>query len=117
MKKVFLNTTVASLISAVAVELTGLVINLISYKATGDLLLGKELYGGEWDGKQGFGLLLNRVYPFITSSQQEMKVHKWLEFDSKSLIRTLFTSFLFAFVVFFTVYKFISNKANRKTDS
>lgn len=116
MKKVIFKTTVASLISAVAVELTGLVINLISYKATGDLLLGKELYGGEWDGKQGFGLLLNRVYPFITSSQQEMKVHKWLQFDPQSLDRTLFTAFLIAFVVFFIAFKIASNKANKKSD-
>ena len=116
MEKVILKSTAASAISAVAVELIGLVINLISYKATGDLLLGKELYGGEWDGKQGFGLLLNRVYPFITSSQQEMKVHKWLEFDPQSLDRTLFTAFLIAFVVFFIVFKIASKKANKKSD-
>lgn len=116
MEKLLFKSTIASLISSITVELFGLSVNLITYRLFGDLLLAKQLYGGEWEGKLGFGLLLNRVYPFVTDNQSVMKYTQWLAFDANSLISTLMTVFSIAFIIFFFIFYITKRHCKDKKD-
>lgn len=115
MEKVIIKSTAASAISAASVELIGLIINLISYRINGNFLLAQRLYGGEWQGQRGFGLLLNTVYPIVTSDNPVMQISQRITFDANSLIKTLLCAFWIAFIVFFIVFSIARKSAKKKS--
>ena len=88
-----------SIIAAVVIEIIGAAVNLISYRANGSFLLAKQLYGGEWMGWIGFGMLLNRTFP-MSSQDQPVSGSTWISFDPGSLILTLLAGFVVSFIVF-----------------
>lgn len=88
-----------SIIAAVVIEIIGAAVNLISYTSNGSFLLAKQLYGGEWMGWIGFGMLLNRTFP-MSSQDQPVSGSTWISFDPGSLILTLLAGFVVSFIVF-----------------
>ena len=98
MKKVFIR----SMITALAVEAAGAAVNLISYSVSKEFLFAFRLYGGEWMGWSGFGMLLNKTYP-MSSIDHPVSGSTWISFDPASLIATLLGSFAAAFVIFFII--------------
>ena len=102
MKKVLIK----SLIGAAALEITGVVINLICYALYGDFLLFIPLQGGEWKGSQAFGMMLNHYYPMNTPDWPGSHTQNTaLEFDPFSLVLTLIVGFSVFFVIFAIRYK------------
>ena len=95
MKKLLIKSTIA----AFAIEIIGAVANLISYAVNGRFLLAKQLYGGEWMGWSGFGMLLNRTYP-MSSQDHPVPGSTWISFDPGSLVMTLLGGFVISFIVF-----------------
>ncbi|MDY6340134.1 MAG: hypothetical protein SPL61_10950 [Saccharofermentans sp.] len=100
MKKVWLG----SLIAALAVEIIGAAVNLISYATTGYFLICNELQGGEWTGESGFGMLLNHTYP-MSSMDHPVSGSEWISFDLSSLILTLVICLILFSIVFFIIFK------------
>lgn len=95
MKKLLIKSTIA----AFAIEIIGAAANLISYTVNGRFLLAKQLYGGEWMGWSGFGMLLNRTYP-MSSQDHPVSGSTWISFDPGSLVLTLLGGFVISFIVF-----------------
>ena len=100
MKKVCISTLIATL----AVEIVGVIVNLISYAVSGDFLLAMTIQGGEWIGQSGFGLLLNRTYPMSTPDHP-VSGSEWISFDFSSLILTLVICLILFSIVFFIIFK------------
>ena len=90
---------IKSIIAAFAIEIMGAAVNLISYAVNGRFLLAKQLYGGEWMGWSGFGLLLNRTFP-MSSQEHPVSGSTWISFDPSSLIMTLLGGFVISFIIF-----------------
>ena len=90
---------IKSIIAAFAIEIIGAASNLISYTVNGRFLLAKQLYGGEWMGWSGFGMLLNRTYP-MSSQDHPVSDSTWISFDPGSLVLTLLGGFVISFIVF-----------------
>ena len=88
-----------SIIAAFAIEIIGAAVNLISYAINGSFLLAKQLYGGEWMGWIGFGMLLNRTFP-MSSQEHPVSGSAWISFDPGSLVLTLLAGFVISFIVF-----------------
>ena len=88
-----------SIIAAFAIEIIGAAANLISYTVNGRFLLAEQLYGGEWMGWRGFGMLLNRTYP-MSSQDHPVSGSTWISFDPGSLVLTLLAGFVIAFSFF-----------------
>ena len=95
MKKLLIKSTIA----AFAIEIIGAAVNLISYTVNGRFLLAKQLYGGEWMGWSGFGMLLNRTFP-MSSQDHPVSGSTWISFDPGSLVLTLLGGFVISFIVF-----------------
>ena len=95
MKKLLIKSTIA----AFAIEIIGAAVNLITYTVNGCFLLAKQLYGGEWMGWSGFGMLLNRTYP-MSSQDHPVSGSTWISFDPGSLVLTLLVGFVISFIVF-----------------
>ena len=95
MKKLLIKSTIA----AFAIEIIGAAANLISYTVNGRFLLAKQLYGGEWMGWSGFGMLLNRTFP-MSSQDHPVSGSAWISFDPSSLVLTLLGGFIISFIVF-----------------
>ena len=95
MKKLLIKSTIA----AFAIEIIGAAANLISYTVNGRFLLAKQLYGGEWMGWSGFGMLLNRTFP-MSSQDHPVSGSTWISFDPGSLVLTLLGGFVISFIVF-----------------
>ncbi|MCR5594228.1 MAG: hypothetical protein K6G12_00115 [Lachnospiraceae bacterium] len=100
MKKVFIR----SIIAAVAVEITGAAINLVSYAVNGEFPLAIMILGGEWMGWRGFGLLLNHTYAMSSPDNPNAHDSTWIDFAPRSLVSTLLVSFMISFAVFFIIY-------------
>ena len=100
MKKVWITSIIATL----AFEITGAIINLISYAVSGHFLLAVPIEGGEWIGESGFGLLLNHTYP-MSSPDHPVSGSDWISFNIFSLIWTLVLSFAVISIVVFIIYK------------
>ena len=81
MKKILIKSTIA----AFAIEIIG--------------AAAKQLYGGEWMGWSGFGMLLNRTYP-MSSQDHPVSGSTWISFDPGSLVLTLLVGFVISFIVF-----------------
>lgn len=97
MKKVF----VRSLITALAINTIGAIINLVSYFSNKTFLLAQTINSGEWQGRRGFGLILQRTqpdYPVLVSEAYKVKTSISLDFFS--LIFTLTVGFMLGFVIF-----------------
>lgn len=109
MKKVWLG----SIIAALAVEVIGAAVNLISYATTGYFLLCYEMQGGEWTGESGFGMLLNHTYP-MSSMDHPVSGSNWISFDPFSLILTLAAAFIIFFIIFFIIHKIRKSKTADK---
>lgn len=90
---------IRSLLTAVILEAIGVIINLITYHFSGEFLLAQELYGGEWQGWRGFGMVLNKVWPLVIPDTKPFEVYSWISFDLTSLLVTLCVGFLLSFVV------------------
>ena len=90
---------IKSIIAAFAIEIIGAASNLISYTVNGRFLLAKQLYGGEWMGWSGFGMLLNRTFP-MSSQDHPVSGSTWISFDPGSLVLTLLGGFVISFIVF-----------------
>ena len=101
MKKVL----VRSLITALAVNTIGATINFVSYFFNKTFLLSQTINGGEWQGRRGFGLILQRTqpdYPVLVS--EAYKIKTWVSLDFLSLFLTLAVGFIFGFIIFSTIY-------------
>ena len=88
-----------SIITAFEIEIIGATVNLISYTVNGRFLLAKQLYGGEWMGWSGFGMLLNRTYS-MSSQDHPVSGSTWISFDPGSLVMTLLAGFVIGFIFF-----------------
>ncbi|MDE7122331.1 MAG: hypothetical protein K2O42_09240 [Oscillospiraceae bacterium] len=103
MKKVLIR----SLITALVINTTGAIINLVSFFANGTFLLAQRINGGEYTGWRGFGLLLSRIIP-------DDPVHNpnagktSISLDLQSLLFILVAGFVLGFIVFLIVY--LANK-------
>ena len=95
MKKILIKSTIA----AFAIEIIGAAANLISYTVNGRFLLAKQLYGGEWMGWSGFGMLLNRTFP-MSSQDHPVSGSTWISFDPGSLVMTLLAGVVISFIFF-----------------
>ena len=90
---------IKSIIAAFAIEIIGAAANLISYTVNGRFLLAKQLYGGEWMGWSGFGMLLNRTFP-MSSQDHPVSGSTWISFDPGSLVMTLLAGVVISFIFF-----------------
>ncbi len=64
-------------------------------------MLAQTINSGEWQGRRGFGLILQRTqpaYPVLVS--EAYKVKTWISLDFFSLIFTLTVGFMLGFVIF-----------------
>ncbi len=77
------------------ITFAGFLINLVSYLARGSLVFFRTIYGGEWMGYSGFGLLLNRTFPLTAAGDPAAAGSTWLSFDPAGL----FASFAGIFAV------------------
>ncbi len=106
MKKIM----ISSLITAVVIEIAGLLINLFSFKSNGSLLLAKQYSGGECMEWRGCGLYLLKLYP-MSSGDNPVQSTSHLSFDPVSCLVTLVAGFVLSFVVFTIIHK-LKNKSN-----
>ena len=105
-----------SLASSVGLTAIGLVINLVSYHTSGDLLFCRHLTGGEWIGQEGFGLLLNHTYPLTVDGYTYGSSRIWIEFSPDSLIKCLVMFFVIALVILLPTFLIIHKiKKDRPT--
>ena len=82
-----------SIIISCTVSGVGFFINLISYLLFKDFPLGITRWGGDYSGKSGFGLLLNRVYPMTAMGEPAPKNTVWLSFEPVSLVISIVAVF------------------------
>ena len=87
-----------SLVFSGIVSGAGFLVNLFSYIIFKNIPFGITLWGGEYSGKRGFGLLLNRLHPMTMMGEAAPRNNSWLSFDPISLLIT----FVFAFVLSLT---------------
>ena len=87
----------AAIVSCI-VSGTGFLINLLGYLISKDIPLGITQWGGDYSGKSGFGLLLNRVYPMTKVGDSVPRNTTWLTFEPVSLIMSLVAVFVIALV-------------------
>ncbi len=92
-----MKTVLKALLCSVLINLAGFLVNLVSYNTLEKLPLSIRMYGGEWTGHVGFGLLMNEIYPL--SPQGSGGVVRSLEFAPGSLVVTLVLFFAVALVV------------------
>lgn len=103
MKKVLIR----SLITALVINTSGMIINLVSFFTNGTFLLAQQINGGEYTGWRGFGLLLSRIIPYDpVHNPNESRTS--ISLDLQSLLFTLIAGFILGFIVFLIVY--LANK-------
>lgn len=76
----------------------GFLINLVSYLLFKDFPLGITQWGGDYSGKSGFGLLLNRVYPMTAMNEPAPQNTVWLSFEPVSLVISLVAVFVISLI-------------------
>ena len=104
---------IRSLITALVINTTGAIINLVSYSINGRFLLCQVLNGGECVQFRGFGLLLTKIYPL--APRPGSGVHTTITLHPASFIFTIVVCFIPAFVIFFTAYLIGRRKAGKQT--
>lgn len=92
-----MKTVFKALLCSVLINLAGFLVNYVSFFTMEKLPLSIRMYGGEWTGHLGFGLLMNEIYPL--SPQGSGGVVRSLEFAPGSLAATLVLFFVVALVV------------------
>ncbi len=106
---------IRSLITALVINTTGAVINLVSFFIKGRFLLCQVLNGGECVVFRGFGLILKKISPLKPSLDPDA-YSTMISPDPGSFVVTIAVCFIPAFVVFSIVYllsrkkKFISKE-------
>ena len=95
--------SIKSLLISMIISVSGLIINLLSYVIRGNLLIYKTLFGGEWMGQIGFGLLVNRVYPLMIEGSDSVSRDIWLSFEVDNFILTFVIVLIGVFVYLFLV--------------
>lgn len=103
MKKILLR----SLITALVINTTGVIINLISFFANGTFLLAQRINGGEYTGWRGFGLHLSKIIS-IDPVHNPDAGSTGISLDLPSLFFTLAAGFVLGFIVFLIVH--LANK-------
>ena len=94
---------IRSLITALVINTTGAIINLVSYFINGKFLITQVLNGGECTQSCGFGLILTKIIP-------EDPVHNpdaystTISLHPRSFVFTIVVCFIPAFVIFSIVY-------------
>ena len=99
MKKVLIR----SLITALVINTTGAIINLVSYFINGKFLISQVFNGGECNQFCGFGLILTKIYPLDPVHNPEA-YRTTISFHPASFIFTIVVCFIPAFVIFSIVY-------------
>lgn len=89
-KKIILKSALISL----GINVTGLIINIITFHLLGKVFLAMPLYGGEWNGYVGFGIMMNETFP-MTTSGEIVRSNKWLSIKPMN--------FIFTFIIFFFI--------------
>ena len=110
----FGKSVLLALISSVSLTAIGFLINLISYLTTKELILCRDLTGGEWSGQEGFGILLNHTWPFQWDGQVVTRERVWIEFSPQSLIFPLVIFFVISLIVFLLINKIKNRSSQRK---
>ena len=87
-----------SIIISCTVSGVGFFINLISYLLFKDFPLGITRWGGDYSGKSGFGLLLNRVYPMTAMGESVPQNTVWLSFEPVSLVISIVAVFVISLI-------------------
>ena len=87
-----------SIIISCTVSGVGFFINLISYLLFKDFPLGITRWGGDYSGKNGFGLLLNRVYPMTAMGESVPQNIVWLSFEPVSLVISIVAVFVITLI-------------------
>ena len=87
-----------SIIISCTVSGVGFFINLISYLLFKDFPLGITQWGGDYSGKSGFGLLLNRVYPMTAMGEASPQNTVWLSFEPVSFVISIVAVFVVSLI-------------------
>ena len=95
------------------VNAAGFLTNLIAYHSVGRLIFYKELWGGEWVGYYGFGILMNRTFPLTVAGDPNANGRTWLSFDPKSLLLSVAAVFLIMFVILLLI-RVVKARISRK---
>ena len=103
---------IRSLITALVMNATGAVINLVSYYINGRFLLCQVLNGGECVNFIGFGLMLTKIYP-LKPSPSLAGYSTTLSLHPRSFIFTVVVCFIPLFIVFFIIYLIERKKADK----
>lgn len=111
MKKIILTSAIVS----IAVSLAGFLTNLYTYANFRKMYLCRQLYGGEWMGWQGFGLLMEKTFPLTTADDPAASGSTWLSFDPVSLVVPLIVVFLTVFSVLFVIRMIRKSVQTRKS--
>ena len=77
-----------SIIISVIINISCLLINIITYWAFESMFLCVKFSGGEWVGYDGFGVMLNRTIPMSTRDMP-LSGACWLSFEPISLLVTM----------------------------
>jgi hypothetical protein len=99
MKKVLIR----SLITALVINTTGSIINLVSYFVNGKFLLSQALNGGECIQSYGFGLILTKIIP-IDPVHDPDAYRTAISLHPSSFIFTIVVCFIPSFVIFSIIY-------------
>ena len=103
---------IRSLITALVMNATGAVINLVSYCVNGRFLLCQVLNGGECVNFIGFGLILTKIYP-LKPSPSLAGYSTTIALHPKIFIFTVVVCFIPAFIIFFIIYLIDRKKADK----
>lgn len=97
-KRVLKKSIIISCIISCTVSGVGFFINLISYLLFKDFPLGITQWGGDYSGKSGFGLLLNRLYPVTAMGEPVPQNTVWLSFEPGSLVISIVAVFVISLI-------------------
>lgn len=103
MKKILIR----SLITALVINMTGAIINLVSFFSNGTFILAQQINGGEYTGWRGFGLHLSRIISYDPIHNPNVG-RTSISLDLQSLLFTLVAGFVLGFIVFLIVH--LANK-------
>ena len=106
-----------SLIVSCIVSGAGFFINLISYLLFKDFPLGIKQGGGEYIGKSGFGLLLNKVYPMTAMGETAPKNKVWLSFEPVSLVISTVAVFVVSLICISIMDVLKNRNANKRQNA
>ena len=74
-----------------------------------DFPLGITQWGGDYSGKSGFGLLLNKVYPMSEIGESASQTKVWLSFEPVSLVISIVEIFVVSLLCI-SIWDIIKNR-------